>query len=399
MALACWGVALGLTVWFAPQLAKVTFMLFWPAVLAAAWFGGRGPSLLVTALSVMAVDYLFVETAGVFLWPRTGVDRVALGSFAVLAAGVGEITARFRLAQRLLRDAEAEAVRRAEALEEQAVELEAKTDELQTQAVELEASTEELQATTDDLLLANQELERARLVAEQANQAKTDFLATMSHELRTPLNAIAGYAELLDLGIHGPVTAEQREAILRIRRSQRHLLGLINDVLNFAKLEAGHVEFHLADVPVRESVDAIEPLVAPQLHARTLSFDREACADGRVVRADPDKLQQILLNLLSNAIKFTPVGGSVTLLCDERGDEVCIGVRDTGIGIAADRLQHIFAPFVQLDRRLNSPHEGTGLGLAISRDLARGMGGDLTVESEEGVGSTFTLTLPSATRE
>ena len=163
MALACWGVALGLTVWFAPQLAKVTFMLFWPAVLAAAWFGGRGPSLLVTALSVMAVDYLFVETAGVFLWPRTGVDRVALGSFAVLAAGVGEITARFRLAQRLLRDAEAEAVRRAEALEEQAVELEAKTDELQTQAVELEASTEELQARRNVRRTAPAELHQPSL--------------------------------------------------------------------------------------------------------------------------------------------------------------------------------------------------------------------------------------------
>ena len=375
LALAFWVAACAATVWFAPQLAKVTFMLFWPAVLAAAWHGGRGPALLVTALSVLAVDYLFVETVGILRLPRTAVDAVALGSFALLAAGVSEITARFRLAQQQLRAAESEAVTRAEALEEQAVELESTTDELQAQAVELEL---------------------ARDAAEEANQAKMDFLATMSHELRTPLNAIAGYAELLELGIHGPVTAEQREALNRIQRSQRHLLGLINDVLNFAKLEAGHVEYRIADVSVRETVDEIEPLVAPQLRAKALEFDRAACADGRVVRADGEKLQQILLNLLSNAIKFTPEGGAVTILCEERGAQVCIGVRDSGIGIAAERLQHLFSPFVQVERRLNAPREGTGLGLAISRDLARGMGGDLTVESQEGRGSTFTVILSNA---
>ncbi len=241
------------------------------------------------------------------------------------------------------------------------------------------------------------EAERAaREAAEDANRTKTDFLATMSHELRTPLNAIGGYTELLEVGIHGPVTDQQRDTLGRIQRSQRHLLGLINDVLNFAKLEAGRVEYHVADVPVRVAVDELEPLVAPLLSAKTLRFSREDCADGRVVRADPEKLQQILLNLLSNAIKFTPAGGAVTMHCDDAGDVVHIRVRDTGIGIAAERLEHVFAPFVQVHRRLNAPHEGTGLGLAISRDLARGMGGDLTAESVPGVGSTFVLTLARA---
>lgn len=239
----------------------------------------------------------------------------------------------------------------------------------------------------------------AREAAEGANRAKTDFLTTMSHELRTPLNAIAGYAELMELGIHGPVTDQQREAINRIQRNQRHLLGLINDVLNFAKLEAGRVEYDITDVRVCEAVDALEPLVAPQLRAKGLRFIRDAGCDERDkpvrVRADVEKLRQILLNLLSNAIKFTAAGGAVMVhwRADERG-VVTIAVEDTGLGIAVERIEDIFAPFVQVDRRLNAPHEGTGLGLAISRDLARGMGGELTVRSTPGVGSTFTLTLP-----
>jgi hypothetical protein len=235
---------------------------------------------------------------------------------------------------------------------------------------------------------------RARAEAEAANRAKFDFLTTMSHELRTPLNAIAGYVDLLDLEIRGPVTPEQREDLARIRRSQTHLLGLINDVLNFARIETGHVNFALADVPLSDLLGGLEELVSPQLGVKGLSYEYGGCDSGITVRADPEKLRQIVLNLLSNAVKFTPPGGRVTLWCDGGDPLVRVYVGDTGIGIPEDKLGSIFDPFVQVNAGYTRTSEGTGLGLSISRDLARAMGGDLVVESREGEGSTFTLTLP-----
>jgi PAS domain S-box-containing protein len=238
----------------------------------------------------------------------------------------------------------------------------------------------------------------ARAEAEGANRAKSDFLATMSHELRTPLNAIGGYAELLEMEIHGPLTRAQRDAVERVRRSGRHLLALINDILNFARIEAGHLALNVNEVPVRDVLAGLEPLVAPQLHAKGLGFEYELCDDGLTARTDPEKVRQILLNLLSNAIKFTPAGGRISISCDTDGERVLVRVHDTGAGIPADKLDRIFEPFVQLDRTLASTHEGAGLGLSISRDLARAMGGELTVASTVGVGSTFTLALPRGGR-
>ena len=249
------------------------------------------------------------------------------------------------------------------------------------------------------------EAERARAEAEAANQAKSQFLATMSHELRTPLNAIGGYAELMGIGIHGPVTDDQREALARIQRSQQHLLGLINEVLNYARLEAGSVHFDLTTVGVLDALAVVETLVRPQVLAKGLALTVGPCDPQLSVRADAEKLRQVLLNLLSNATKFTDAGGRIAIACaaadagapaHDREPAVAITVTDTGLGIAPDQLERIFEPFVQVGRALHNPGEGTGLGLAISRDLARGMGGDLTVESTPGVGSTFTLTLPSA---
>jgi PAS domain S-box-containing protein len=236
----------------------------------------------------------------------------------------------------------------------------------------------------------------ARREAEAANRSKSEFLAVMSHELRTPLNAIGGYAELLEMGVRGPVSEPQREDLARIRRSQRHLLGLINEVLSYARLEAGAVRYRTTDVSVAETLLTCEALTAPQLHAKGLALDLSQCAPGLRVRADREKVQQILLNLLSNAEKFTPSGGRVELRCARAGAAIAIAVTDTGPGIAPDQRERVFEPFVQVDASRTRTQEGVGLGLAISRDLARGMGGDLTVESEEGVGSTFVLTLPAA---
>lgn len=238
--------------------------------------------------------------------------------------------------------------------------------------------------------------ERARADAESANRAKGEFLAVMSHELRTPLNAIGGHSQLIELGVHGPVTAEQLTALDRIQRSQRHLLGLINGVLNYAKIDAGVVFYELADVHVDEMLSSCEALTAPQARAKQLDLRYARCDSRLTMRADSEKVQQILFNLISNAIKFTDAGGRVTLEC-AAGDEpqLAIRVTDTGHGIPADQLERVFQPFVQVDTRLTRASEGTGLGLAISRELARGMGGELVAESEVGVGSTFTLTLPA----
>ncbi len=264
----------------------------------------------------------------------------------------------------------------------------------------------------------------ARAEAEASNQAKAQFLATMSHELRTPLNAIGGYAELLDLGLYGPVTAAQRGALDRVQRAQRHLLGLIDGVLTHAKLAAGAVQYAVEAVSLGEVMAACEVLVAPQARAKSLTLTlgpgRPAARRARrvagpapvvpaVARADGEKVRQVVLNLLTNAVKFTPPGGRVTMAAGvarvhrggapvgtAAGGTAWVRVADTGRGIAPGQLERVFEPFVQVDARLTRTEGGTGLGLAISRALARGMGGDLTADSTPGVGSTFTLTLPAA---
>jgi signal transduction histidine kinase len=280
-------------------------------------------------------------------------------------------------------------------LGDQAVELEAQQRQLEEQACELEAQSAQLSSTNDRLEARSIELEAARKAAEDANRAKSQFLAVMSHELRTPLNAIGGYVQLIELGIHGPVTEAQAEALDRISRAQRHLLRLINDVLNLSRIEAGRVDYVREEIPVDRLIDDVIPMIEPQLNAGGLTASSRTTPDLRAM-ADREKVQQILINLLTNAVKFTPPGGTIRVESRQAGDHVEVQVRDSGIGIPADKLASIFEPFVQVELEHAKRREGSGLGLAISRDLARGMGGNLTVTSEINVGSTFTLSLPLA---
>jgi PAS domain S-box-containing protein len=241
--------------------------------------------------------------------------------------------------------------------------------------------------------------QHARARADEANRAKSEFLAAMSHELRTPLNAIGGYADLLDMGLRGPVTPEQHEDLQRIRRSQKHLLAVINDILNFARIEAGQVAYTYQPVVISDVVEAVAQMIAPLAAAKGLRLTVGECPPDVTAWADKSKVEQIIVNLLSNAVKFT-TNGEITLTCDyENPTRVAICVRDTGSGIADDQLDKIFEPFVQVGRSLTNSREGTGLGLAISRDLARAMGGEIAVGSETGCGSTFTLTLPRTSRK
>jgi PAS domain S-box-containing protein len=273
----------------------------------------------------------------------------------------------------------------------------AERDRLLAESERARAQLAEAQAEREFLLIAER---AARAEAEAANRSKSEFLAVMSHELRTPLNAIDGYAELMELGIRGPLTSEQRHDLGRIRKSERHLLGLINGVLNYARVEAGAVRFDFEEVRVEDILDACEALTLPQARTKGLQLTHEPCDQGLLVRADREKMQQVVLNLLSNAIKFTRPGGSVSMACARVGpndSSISIEVRDNGIGIPPDQLSRVFEPFVQVDAQLTRTREGTGLGLAISRELARGMGGDLTVESTLGAGSTFRFTLMRVT--
>ena len=268
-------------------------------------------------------------------------------------------------------------------------------------AEEVAASRSELEHTNASLLESKREAEvardgaeRAREEAETANRAKAAFLATMSHELRTPLNAIAGYTQLLEMGIHGPVNAQQRDDLFRIQRSQRSLLAMVEDVLSFARIEAGRMHYHFDAVPLDEAIAEAEPLIAPQAQAKGISYRFMPAANGAMVWADREKLAKIVANLLSNAVKFTESGGSVALETETRGDAVLVHVHDTGRGIPEDKLEAIFEPFAQAETGLTRTTGGSGLGLAISREFARAMGGELTVESTVGAGSRFTLRLP-----
>ena len=246
---------------------------------------------------------------------------------------------------------------------------------------------------------AHESLAQRNAELQRANAAKAQFLAMMSHELRTPLNAIGGYADLLMLGLRGPVTAEQREDLRRIVRNKDLLLALITDILEFTRADAGTLAVRAEPVVVAPLLSDVTDAVAQQFSARHVRLAVNPVPAGARVRGDRERLQQVLLNLLSNALKFTEPGGAAVVDTTVLDGRVCIEVSDTGRGIGPADLDTIFEPFVQIDASLTRRAGGTGLGLAIARQLTSAMGGTLTVRSSVGVGSTFTLTLPIADAE
>ncbi len=269
---------------------------------------------------------------------------------------------------------------------------------------EAEAALELAEAASRRADIARREAEVARDLAQEADRSKASFLAAMSHDLRTPLNAIAGYVELLRQGVRGPITENQAADLDRIRNNQQHLLSIVSEVLEFARMGAGRLVFHYEDVYLDSVLRDAQEMVMPQIIAKAMEFRYDSPRDPIRMRTDPGKVKQILLNILSNSIKFTPRGGQIHITSETAANgghaaapaapTVRIRIADTGPGIPRDKLESVFLPFVQITRELNHPAEGIGLGLAISRDLARGLGGDLTAESEPGGGAAFTLTLP-----
>jgi PAS domain S-box-containing protein len=231
--------------------------------------------------------------------------------------------------------------------------------------------------------------------AEAASRAKSEFLTTMSHELRTPLNAIGGYAELLGLGVAGPVTPGMSEYIQRIQNSQKHLLRIINDLLNLGQIEAGKIAYLQEAVDLGSAVSTVVQMVEPQAVRRRHTLETPVCEANVVANADAAKVGQILLNLLSNAVKYIPEGGNISVSCSRAMDMVSVSVEDDGPGIPDNMREAIFEPFVQVGRSLTSTKEGSGLGLAISRELAQAMGGTLTYKTRPEGGSRFTLSLPA----
>ncbi|WP_406657219.1 HAMP domain-containing sensor histidine kinase [Methanolobus sp. ZRKC2] len=232
-----------------------------------------------------------------------------------------------------------------------------------------------------------------KVLAESSNRAKSEFLANMSHELRTPLNSIIGYSDMMLEGYSGELNEKQMRYAKNISNSGKHLLGIINDILDLSKIESGEVDIYYEEVPVKKMVDEIIVTLTPLFSKNDLSLEASDVED-TIIMADKSKLKQILINLIGNAIKFTPGSGSVTVSSCKKDGMLNILVKDTGIGISQEDQQKLFEPFKQLDSTLSRRYDGTGLGLSLVKKLAAMHQGTVTVESEVDKGSTFTVSLP-----
>jgi len=240
---------------------------------------------------------------------------------------------------------------------------------------------------------------QAREAAERADRTKSSFLATMSHELRTPLNAVIGFSQIMEQGIFGPQPARYREYSSMIRRSGEHLLTIINDILDIAKLQSGKTELHLEVAPVDMIVEESVRLIEGQAKAANIALSCRIGSNIPPVHADLTRLRQVVLNLLSNAIKFTPSGGKVSIEARVWEGAVMITVTDTGIGMAEKDIPRALEPFGQISNAMTRAHEGTGLGLPLSKSLIELHGGHFEIKSAPGVGTSITITLPAVLTE
>jgi len=245
-----------------------------------------------------------------------------------------------------------------------------------------------------DTAIERQRLQVAKLAAETANRTKSEFLANMSHELRTPLNAIIGFSDVIQSRMFGPISDRYREYAGNILTSGNHLLGLINEVLDLSKLEAGQLELHEENVDLLDIVSISLRFVESQAKKSKVNLSQVMDEKARFIRADERRLRQAVVNLLSNAVKFTPAGGSVRVVCAHTDSGILIVVSDTGVGMASADIPKAMEPFGQVDSKLSRKYEGTGLGLPLAKDLIELHGGSLTVESQVNVGTTVTITLP-----
>ena len=400
----------------------------WPFDSAASYTRPGQGAHVAHAQAVPGTPWAFVaeeSRASILARPRTVLRRAGLAALALCLAGAGgawlvsrSIT---RPVRALGRASEAIAggdyarrtqLRRtdelgalAERFDWMAARVQASHEELREQVLTAQSLAEELEHANEQMEAALAEADAARDEAQAANRSKSEFLATMSHEIRTPINAIIGYTDLLAMELEGPLTPGQRTQLERVNFSSRHLTGLVDQLLDFARIEAGSLRMEGRVASAGDAAAAAVTVLGPEAARKGVAL-QGACGGEMRYHGDPQRVDQILLNLVSNAVKFTEPGGHATIRCHARegalpatgheGRWVCLQVEDTGIGIAPDQVERIFEPFVQVDSGYTRRHGGAGLGLAISRRFARWMGGDLTVESTPGAGSAFTLWLPAA---
>jgi signal transduction histidine kinase len=318
---------------------------------------------------------------------------------AQLTAATGEIAAG-RYGQRVHLDRADELGGLADRFNDMATQVETAHEQLERQVAEARTLANEVAHANMQLTEAMAAAEHARNQAQKASRAKSEFLATMSHEMRTPINAMIGYADLLEIGVAGPLNERQRGQLARIRASGKHLIGLVDEILDLAGIESGHLRLDAATARISDAAQTALAIVQPQAEGKGVALGSACvCPTACTYTGDPRRVEQILLNLLSNAVKFTPAGGRIELHCrevvDPDGRWVEATVHDTGVGIPEDQLERVFEPFVQVDAGYTRAHGGVGLGLAISRRLARMMGGEVTAHSTTGRGSRFTLRLPA----